>query len=246
MAQNITLLGASYSDVPSVELPKTGGGTAQFDDTTIASNAASASDITSGKLAFVNGELVTGTASGGGATLITKSITANGTYNASSDNADGYSSVTVNVSGGGGGLEYETGTWTPASDAASYDISFANTHTKAPFYYMIVDAQEEYSNVQNSNFGIFYNNFHQFFGKYWNQSTSINRYGEVYIFYRGSSWSTSSANLTTSYTDTSSSNTTDSRYWATETGIKAYGNSTSRSWRAGRTYKWIAVWTPTS
>lgn len=30
-------------------------------------------------------------------TLITKSITANGTYNASSDNADGYSSVTVNV-----------------------------------------------------------------------------------------------------------------------------------------------------
>ena len=34
-------------------------------------------------------------------TLITKSITANGTYNASSDSADGYSSVTVNVSGGG-------------------------------------------------------------------------------------------------------------------------------------------------
>ena len=33
--------------------------------------------------------------------LITKSITANGTYNASSDSADGYSSVTVNVSGGG-------------------------------------------------------------------------------------------------------------------------------------------------
>ena len=38
-------------------------------------------------------------------TLITKSITANGTYNASSDSADGYSSVTVNVDGGGGGGE---------------------------------------------------------------------------------------------------------------------------------------------
>lgn len=37
---------------------------------------------------------------GGSATLITKSITQNGTYNASSDNADGYSKVTVNVSGG--------------------------------------------------------------------------------------------------------------------------------------------------
>lgn len=30
MAQNITLLGASYSDVPAVTLPKTGGGTAKF------------------------------------------------------------------------------------------------------------------------------------------------------------------------------------------------------------------------
>lgn len=36
----------------------------------------------------------------GSATLITKNITQNGTYNASSDSADGYSSVTVNVSGG--------------------------------------------------------------------------------------------------------------------------------------------------
>ena len=29
---NITLLGASYSNVPAVELPKTGGGTATFID----------------------------------------------------------------------------------------------------------------------------------------------------------------------------------------------------------------------
>lgn len=32
MAQNITLLGASYADVPAVDLPKTGGGTARFVD----------------------------------------------------------------------------------------------------------------------------------------------------------------------------------------------------------------------
>ena len=38
---------------------------------------------------------------GGGAVLINKDITANGTYNASSDNADGYKKVVVNVSGGG-------------------------------------------------------------------------------------------------------------------------------------------------
>lgn len=40
--------------------------------------------------------------SGGGSTLITKNITENGTYNASSDNADGYSKVIVNVSGQSG------------------------------------------------------------------------------------------------------------------------------------------------
>ena len=32
MAQNITLLGAGYTDVPAVVLPKTGGGTAEFYD----------------------------------------------------------------------------------------------------------------------------------------------------------------------------------------------------------------------
>lgn len=36
---------------------------------------------------------------GGGGTIISKTITANGTYNASSDNADGYNPVIVSVSG---------------------------------------------------------------------------------------------------------------------------------------------------
>ena len=125
MAQNVTVAGASYSDVPSVVLPKTGGGSAQFDDTTIASDAAAAADISFGKKAYVNGSLVTGTNQGGGGTeagTVTQdangylvldddppthitveslSVTQNGTYTAPTGKA--YSPVTVNVSGGGGG-----------------------------------------------------------------------------------------------------------------------------------------------
>ncbi len=47
-------------------------------------------------MSIIGRPLIAGS-SGGSSTLITKNITANGTYNASSDNADGYSSVTVNV-----------------------------------------------------------------------------------------------------------------------------------------------------
>lgn len=65
MAQNITLLGASYSAVPAVTLPKTGGGTASFTDVT--DTTAVASDVASGKYFYTAAGVKTeGTASGGG------------------------------------------------------------------------------------------------------------------------------------------------------------------------------------
>ena len=52
MAQNITLQGASYSDVPSVSLPKTGGGTASFTDVT--DTTATAADVAEGSYFYTS------------------------------------------------------------------------------------------------------------------------------------------------------------------------------------------------
>lgn len=71
---------------------------------------------TSSSLEFPSGFItaIQNIPSGGSATLIAKSITANGTYNASSDSADGYSQVTVAVPI----LPVAIGTFTPGNTEA--------------------------------------------------------------------------------------------------------------------------------
>ena len=87
MSQNITLLGASYSAVPAVTLPKTGGGTASFTDVT--DTTAAASDVASGKYFYTSAGVRTqGTSSGGGSGGLTLlSTTSLGTLSISSTTA---------------------------------------------------------------------------------------------------------------------------------------------------------------
>ena len=62
---NVTLWGASYSNVPSITVPKTGGGTASFTDVT--DTTAAASDVATGKYFYTAAGVRTqGTNSGGG------------------------------------------------------------------------------------------------------------------------------------------------------------------------------------
>lgn len=58
MAQSVVINGVTYSDVPEVDIPLSGGGTAKFMDTSDAD--AVSGEILSGKTAYVNGQKVTG------------------------------------------------------------------------------------------------------------------------------------------------------------------------------------------
>ncbi len=94
---------------------------------------------------------------GGGSTLITKSITQNGTYNASSDNADGYSSVTVNVS-----TVTPTGTISITSngtyDVTNYASANVNVSGSTPNFTIEVPLAR-FSDDTNTEIGTHYMNF---------------------------------------------------------------------------------------
>lgn len=92
MAQNVTIAGAQYPSVPAVDIPKTGGGTARFVDTSDAN--ADASDILQGKIAYVNGQKITGSISNGSVTVNTPTINAFGVITASASVRAGYVNVT--------------------------------------------------------------------------------------------------------------------------------------------------------
>lgn len=53
MAQNVTIAGASYPDVPSITVPKTGGGTADFTD--VSDTTADAVDVADGEVFYSSG-----------------------------------------------------------------------------------------------------------------------------------------------------------------------------------------------
>ena len=77
MAQNVVINGVTYSNVPEVDIPKSGGGTAKFYDTATAD--ITQSDLLSGVKAYGASGEVTGSMTNNGATGGTISTKA-GTY----------------------------------------------------------------------------------------------------------------------------------------------------------------------
>lgn len=203
---DISLMGATYSDVPAVDLPTTSAGTARFYE--------------------VSGS---------------QTVTENGTYDTTT-----LAHMIVSVAGGGyAGMTFETGTYTPSSDIARPTISFANSHSEAPVFIFMVDVENDNDTTTNTNIVFCYQDFYKLYGTGIQYNSSSKRYARASYTYRSSSISSSVALTQYNSDSTGSSSTSYPRYWATESEFHPYSNSTSRYWRAGRTYKWFAIWKET-
>lgn len=89
--------------------------------------------LTEGK--YLEDDLTLTDVSGGSSTLITKNISANGTYNASSDSADGYSQVTVAVPASA----VDTGTKNITANGTHDVVGYANANVNVPNSYSAGD-----------------------------------------------------------------------------------------------------------
>lgn len=149
------------------------------------------------------------------------------------------------LAGGGGGFEYESGSFTPTAQVQSRSINFAKTHTKPPAVLICFDATQ--STVSPSYSGVaewVMLDGQQFLGTpfYWYSSAYK---GSIYYMYNnGSSQVNGAQGLTYGSTDTSQSGTNATRHYARE------GAATLQVFNghflANRKYVWVAIWLPDS
>lgn len=165
--------------------------------------------------------------------------TQNGTYDVTT-----LAQLIVNVSGGGG-LEYETGTYKPSADISRPTISFSKTHSKPPVIIVFADVSETPANISTyTGISFVFADFYKLFGKGAPRSTSALGYSIYQYARRGSGTSISYGGGLTNYSsdDPESSSFSYSRYFATESDFKPYTGTMSYFWRATQTYNWIAIW----
>jgi len=148
----------------------------------------------------------------------------------------------------GGGLVYETGTFTPTEDIVRPTITFSNTHTEPPMFAMVSDTTGVYDDTANTIYEYVYADWYRFAGYGAYASSTSQNFGLSFARQRTTSTTAfaSSSSLFTNNSDVS----TDSpnsypRYYVSETYLKPQGSSTVY-FRVGHTYKWIAVWKPTT
>lgn len=178
----------------------------------------------------------------GNVTSALAEVAAKGVTVPSGANSDDLAGLIRLIQTGGGGLEYETGTWTPASDVARGEISFSKTHTSAPVIVVLSDTTGTVYSTNQTNYVFAFVDFTFLFGSGFPYSTTALRDAAAYYSYR--STSTTTGGNYVNIRNEAGSTTSSCDYWVEKDKFHPYSNSDSRYWRANRTYKWIAVWKP--
>lgn len=135
--------------------------------------------------------------------------------------------------GGGSGLEYEEGTYSPSTDELS-TINFTNSHSKAPYIIIFADVSTTASATGNTLTSFTYMNVSAMFGNPLPYKTSES-WAAVYTYTRIAS-NLNGANGAGQYT----------RNNVTSSGFEPYAGTANFTCKSGQTYKWIAIWAPTS
>lgn len=147
MAQTIDLMGASYPDVPAVNLPKHGGGTAKFTDVT--DTTAAASDVAQGKYFYTaDGTRTEGTSSGGGGIPCPPGYAYyNGILLPQIPVEEGYDYawIRTNADAGVYNVVYGKSQWRTRSSATldNWQLEFATLSSDGAVYYKIADDGSE-------------------------------------------------------------------------------------------------------
>lgn len=152
----------------------------------------------------------------------------------------------INAIETGGDLEYEAGEVIPTSDSYEITINFSDSHTKAPFCAFIWDRDLDNTTAVGTTWWWHYFSMYNLLGSSAPPYVSNNAfYGQVYYvkhYDTGVCDSTYNKNCT-SYSDTNSTGTLNTGYYASNTRLHHYDSGSSKiQFRRGRTYKWIAIW----
>lgn len=223
------------------------------------STLSSADQLAQGVTAYDRGgNLLTGTASGGSSAIsvvdtldshggtirtITGVDISNDTVTAShleqgytAHDASG-NAILGTLVAGGGGLEYETGTVIPTTDETGTIISFTNTHSTPPLFFMFADASGTPAQTANTNLVTMAIQWDQYTGVPISGGQGLSdNYGVIhYRIGTGSGISSTTTSLDSTYGN-----------FITNTEVHINGSNTTRHLVSGRTYKWIAVWAPTT
>lgn len=148
---------------------------------------------------------------------------------------------------GWGGLEYETGIWTPEEDISRGEITFSKTHTEAPAFIVLADATGTPDVTLNTNYLFSYIDVYRMWGCGIPYKADGYSFASVFGTCRVNSVkSTTSFVLHCTYNsdNTYADGQLYPRYWADSTSFRPYSGTEARYWRVGRTYKWIAIWKP--